>query len=150
MAPLAGVGPPPPLPVGATAWVVGVDAEPRPCRSGRDQVRDELVVRLPRQAAPPLVEGHPEVHQLVSPGRGEPGDLVATEDDEAVDGRVVDLRAPPVRQHVVRKGVLVLGEHPGQAGDRCGLLDGHHGRYVLGPHRPQHPAALHGSRLGHG
>ena len=131
------------------ARVGRVDAQPgspdaRPRHPGR-----QLVVGLGRQTAPPLLDGHAEVLDLVGLHGSEAGDLVVAEDDEAVDVGVGDLGEPPVREDVTRERVLVLREDPGQAGDRGGLLDGHHRRDVVGRHLAEdRELAGHGVSVG--
>ena len=103
---------------------------------------------LRRQSAPPLLHGHAEVLDLVGLHGSEAGDLVIAEDDEALDLRIGDLGAPPVREHLAREREPVLREDPGQARDRRGFLHGHHRGHVVDLHRTENRGiAGHGFRL---
>ncbi len=149
-APLAGIGPPQLLPERPTARVGGVDPQPRarhPSAATMRSTSSSWAARarpLPHSASatPKCISSSPLV--AANPATASPRTMTR----QSTPGSSISARHRPA-EHVVRERVLVLREHPGQAGDRGRPLDLHHGRYVLGTHRPQHPDVAHGPRLGH-
>ena len=95
----------------SASCVPGKDPQPRTLNATSPHPIEHRVMCGPGHSGTPVLDGGPEVQDLVAPDRSETHDSAFEHDHVAVDARPRDLLQPTLRYVVARKRVGILREH---------------------------------------
>jgi hypothetical protein len=98
---------------------------------------EHRVVRGLGEAGAPMLEGDPEVEELIAADRSETRDRVVDQDHVTVDVRRLNLPQPTLRHLHPRERVCVLWKHLREPANGPWLLDVKHVRDICRRHRSQ-------------